>query len=257
MARKQLGKKLRFEVFKRDSFKCQYCGRSAPDVVLEADHVHPVSRGGQNDILNLITSCKDCNAGKSDRALTDNSAVEKQRRQLQDLNERRDQLRMMLKWRRELASINSEAVESVAHEWSMIAKGFGLNELGRQELRKLLQKYGAPETLAAMEIADRYISRKSDGSCDAESVHLAWSKIPAILAMRAKPEAEQQAYYVRGILKNRLRYVDFGKALALIKCAARAGRDMEELKDIARSAQSWSEWLDAMDRMLEGAGAQR
>lgn len=29
--RKQLSKKLRFEVFKRDSFTCQYCGKKSPE----------------------------------------------------------------------------------------------------------------------------------------------------------------------------------------------------------------------------------
>ncbi|OAM26482.1 MULTISPECIES: HNH endonuclease [Eikenella] len=33
--RKSITKKLRFEVLKRDSFTCQYCGKAAPDVVLE------------------------------------------------------------------------------------------------------------------------------------------------------------------------------------------------------------------------------
>jgi 5-methylcytosine-specific restriction endonuclease McrA len=54
--RKQISKKLRFEVFKRDSFKCQYCGNSAPDVILHVDHIEPISKGGDNSILNLITS---------------------------------------------------------------------------------------------------------------------------------------------------------------------------------------------------------
>jgi len=35
--RKPLSKKLRFEVFKRDSFACQYCGAKAPDVLLEVE----------------------------------------------------------------------------------------------------------------------------------------------------------------------------------------------------------------------------
>ena len=43
---------------------CQYCGQSAPDVVLEVDHIVPVAEGGDNDIMNLITSCRDCNRGK-------------------------------------------------------------------------------------------------------------------------------------------------------------------------------------------------
>ena len=56
--RKTLSKKIRFEVFKRDSFTCQYCGRSAPDVILEVSGLNPVANGGDNDIMNLITSCR-------------------------------------------------------------------------------------------------------------------------------------------------------------------------------------------------------
>lgn len=43
--RKTISKKTRFEVFKRDSFTCQYCGRTAPDVILEIDHINPVNNG--------------------------------------------------------------------------------------------------------------------------------------------------------------------------------------------------------------------
>jgi len=45
--RKAIPKKTRFEVFKRDSFTCQHCGRKAPDVVLQVDHLKPVSKGGK------------------------------------------------------------------------------------------------------------------------------------------------------------------------------------------------------------------
>ena len=65
--RKAIPKKVRFEVFKRDKFTCTYCGRKAPDVVLEVDHIIPVAEGGKNDIMNLTTSCRDCNRGKGKR----------------------------------------------------------------------------------------------------------------------------------------------------------------------------------------------
>lgn len=71
MARKSTGKRLRFEVFKRDSFTCQYCGAQPPDVVLVVDHIHPVSAGGDNDPTNLITACEACNQGKADKPLGD------------------------------------------------------------------------------------------------------------------------------------------------------------------------------------------
>lgn len=66
-------KKIRFEVFKRDGFRCAYCGASVedPDVILEVDHIHPKAKGGTDDIDNYITSCKTCNRGKAAVPLSD------------------------------------------------------------------------------------------------------------------------------------------------------------------------------------------
>ena len=61
--------KTRFMVFQRDGFKCQYCGRGADATVLEIDHIFPRSKGGTNNIDNLITSCYECNRGKGDLLL--------------------------------------------------------------------------------------------------------------------------------------------------------------------------------------------
>ncbi len=67
---------LRFDVFMRDDFQCRYCGRSVDDgVVLHADHVIPESKGGPTTLENLVTSCMDCNWGKSDKELRAETAV--------------------------------------------------------------------------------------------------------------------------------------------------------------------------------------
>lgn len=63
-------KRMRFEVFKRDGFTCQYCGRKPPQVTLEPDHVLAVSDGGPDVMENLVTACFDCNRGKSNVPLT-------------------------------------------------------------------------------------------------------------------------------------------------------------------------------------------
>ena len=69
MAR-NLPKKLRFEILKRDQFRCRYCGRGEADgAKLHVDHVIPVLVGGRNDPENLATACADCNLGKSARML--------------------------------------------------------------------------------------------------------------------------------------------------------------------------------------------
>ena len=62
-----ISKNLRFTVLQRDGFRCRYCGRAAPDVVLEVDHLHPRASGGTMRLENLGTACFDCNRGKRDR----------------------------------------------------------------------------------------------------------------------------------------------------------------------------------------------
>ncbi|WP_369799143.1 HNH endonuclease [Eikenella sp. NML03-A-027] len=59
---------------------------AAPDVVLEIDHINPVSNGGDNDIMNLITLCRDCNQGKKHRTLDDHAVIQKQKAMLDELN---------------------------------------------------------------------------------------------------------------------------------------------------------------------------
>lgn len=62
------GLRLRFEILKRDNFKCQYCGRNPTedDCKLQVDHIIPKSKGGSTIRDNLITSCEECNLGKGD-----------------------------------------------------------------------------------------------------------------------------------------------------------------------------------------------
>ena len=65
--RKPISKRLRFEIFRRDNFTCRYCGKHAGEdgAELTIDHVVTVALGGTDDPTNLVTACKDCNAGKS------------------------------------------------------------------------------------------------------------------------------------------------------------------------------------------------
>lgn len=74
--RKPIKKSKRFAVFNRDNHTCQYCGKKAPGVVLEIDHKIPVSKGGDNSMNNLVTSCFDCNRGKSAKILRKPIAVD-------------------------------------------------------------------------------------------------------------------------------------------------------------------------------------
>lgn len=61
--------KLRFSIFSRDQYTCQYCGRRPPEVKLHVDHVISRNDGGSDHPSNLVTACQDCNLGKSSTSL--------------------------------------------------------------------------------------------------------------------------------------------------------------------------------------------
>jgi 5-methylcytosine-specific restriction endonuclease McrA len=70
--------KIRFSVFNRDCFRCVYCGRSSTDddkLVLNLEHMSPAN-GEEIDCElmsedDLVTSCRECNVGKSNTILID------------------------------------------------------------------------------------------------------------------------------------------------------------------------------------------
>jgi len=55
----------RKNILRRDSHRCQYCGRS--DIPLTMDHVMPASRGGEDTWENMVCACVRCNNKKGDR----------------------------------------------------------------------------------------------------------------------------------------------------------------------------------------------
>jgi len=153
--RQGLSKRTRFEVFKRDQFKCQYCGVGAPDVLLVVDHIRAVVDGGGNDLLNLITACVSCNAGKAAVPLTDRTAVKKQLAQIGALADRREQLQMLIEWRDGLAAINEELVVLLVDKVNARLRPFGshLNEVGAARVRGWLQRFGLDSALHGIQSA--------------------------------------------------------------------------------------------------------
>jgi 5-methylcytosine-specific restriction endonuclease McrA len=57
----------RREVFIRDDYTCQYCGKQGGDLTI--DHVVPRSRGGTHAWDNLVSACKPCNHRKGGKSL--------------------------------------------------------------------------------------------------------------------------------------------------------------------------------------------
>lgn len=57
----------RRNLYKRDAFTCQYCGKRMAAEDLSIDHVEPKSRGGKTSWTNCVLACIRCNVRKSNR----------------------------------------------------------------------------------------------------------------------------------------------------------------------------------------------
>lgn len=68
--RRSIPLKIRWEVLKRDNYRCVKCGRSPSSnhtVQLEVDHKDPATKGSLVEADDLQTLCWECNQGKKDR----------------------------------------------------------------------------------------------------------------------------------------------------------------------------------------------
>lgn len=61
----------RVNIYRRDSYICQYCRKKTPRSDLTLDHIIPKSRGGKNIWENIVTCCKPCNTMKGDKLLSE------------------------------------------------------------------------------------------------------------------------------------------------------------------------------------------
>lgn len=238
--RKNISKKVRFEVFKRDSFTCQYCGKSAPDTVLEVDHIIPVSKGGDNDISNLITSCFECNRGKSNKKLTDNQSLKLQKKELDRLNKRREQLEMMSKWRLELLDIEHKEVEEVMNIINTkFNKRLALTSHGINTMSRLIKEYGFNEVVESALIS---FSKYQENE-------VALKKIKIILSLRKKDRenpALKDLFYIRGIIRNRFSYINEHESLMLLEECYELGVPIDIMKKLAIRCDNYSDWKECL-----------
>ena len=153
LPRKPLSKRLRFEVFKRDGFACVYCGISPVGAALHVDHVIAVAAGGSNRPENLVTSCPDCNLGKSSVGL--------ENRKLQTLT--KDSVKRQREHAEQIAAFleNAKAIEAerdrvrgmLASHWQAAVGTLSLEMFDR--LRYLLAQYPIPILMEAISITGR------------------------------------------------------------------------------------------------------
>lgn len=247
--RKNITKKLRFEVFKRDGFTCQYCGRMAPDVVLEIDHINPVANGGDNDIMNLLTSCFDCNRGKGKRKLSDSETIKKQQEQLKELNEKREQLKMMLEWKEELSKFEDEQVDKC--DELLGEYGRSLTEKGRNDFKGWIKKYGFIEVYDCFQISLEQYANDKDGNSYSKAINY----VPKIINSKRKQKENPMLYkhhYIKGILRNRRMLYNENRLYSFLRTECTDEENYDTIKNIACTCRNWTEFWDEVNEIWEG-----
>lgn len=170
-----VSKKVRFDVFKRDGFTCQYCGRTPPAVVLEADHIDPKANGGLDVIHNLITACADCNRGKSSALLT--TIPESLTVRAQGLAEREAQLKAYSKLQKTIKGREDKDIDAVQKAFQALYPSQSFTTQFRESVRHFLQHLPVEVLCDAMNMA---ISRMADAERAASYFcGICWRKIRA------------------------------------------------------------------------------
>ena len=149
--RKQLSKRDRFEVFKRDLFACQYCGATPPRVILHVDHILAVAGGGGNDLDNLATACAECNLGKGAKALA--AVPQPMKERAAEISEREEQLRGYQEILEAKRDRLEEEINRVAQMYEKHEIGYTLTDSARVSVRRFIERLGVHACVDAMEIA--------------------------------------------------------------------------------------------------------
>lgn len=251
--RKSISKRVRFEVFKRDGFTCQYCGGTAPDVILHVDHISPVAGGGNNDLLNLITSCEPCNLGKGARTLDDKTAIAKQRAQLEELNARREQLEMMLEWRQGMSDLDEQQIDAFNNEFEA-ATGCSLNSNGRASVKSWLKRHSLKDLLDGLDasLSTYYKGGAEDADENSRLASQAFDMTVRVLSARSRYADKpymKDLFYARACVRNRL-HCNEQKCIELLERAYLAGAHIDELKDWAKTAHNWTAWHREMESWI-------
>jgi hypothetical protein len=147
-----VSRKDRFTIFKRDLFKCQYCGQMPPAVVLELDHIIPKSKGGKDVIENYITSCFDCNRGKGKHKLTAAPNALLVNSKLSE--EQSAQIKEYIKWTKQLRRQNNALISQVVDVFTTTFPNWIPSEQFKKvSIAQFIKRLPLVDVVDAMELA--------------------------------------------------------------------------------------------------------
>jgi hypothetical protein len=227
--RQKLSKRTRFEVFKRDGFRCQYCGATGTMTTLRCDHIIAVANGGSNEMMNLITACDPCNAGKSQRLCREKELREKL------------QAERAVEEAESAALVKESAGLLPGFQLKPEAAAYGIREVGFEVSIRLLRE----KTAARYPAGARHLT-----SDEANSVLESWHTSVKWYHRNQLDPVGSSLRYTRGILLRKMdtSAVDsprLAKAiLAFLTAAVAIGQTPDQLRRLALDSDSVKDFTD-------------
>lgn len=120
-----ISKRLRFEILRRDNYRCFYC--KTDEKKLTVDHVIPVALGGTDDPTNLVAACGTCNGGKT--SVHPDSPLVAQ--------VERDAMRWQMAWHQAVAEATRDGAER-AKQIAKVKKNYVAAYRGRHDENPIL-----------------------------------------------------------------------------------------------------------------------
>jgi hypothetical protein len=190
--------------------------------------------------------------------------VKKQRKQMELIQERREQLELMLDWKKSLTEFEDEKVTMVSDYWTSMMKPYSLNENGLNSLGKLIKKFPIEDILESIDIANKkYLTFDDEGKTTKESVEEAFNKVGGICALKNMPELKQKMAYIKGICRNRFSYWDNRKGSIILNnyvsalkevgwSDERITEDLEkEVMPKSKEFENWTQWRELLEKWTD------
>jgi hypothetical protein len=183
--------------------------------------------------------------------------IDKQRSQIEELEERRQQIEMMLQWRDELANVQQPVYDTIVERYRTLT-GFVPNELGMIEVRKWVKKFSLDIILESIDDTISKYGIWKDGKITVESWSQAFNWVAKFSASKVKygsgPDLDR-LLYIQGIIRNRVNNRWF-KAIDDLKALADLGYSLQQIEDAAKTLvdeEDFDVWVRQWRRNASGS----
>ena len=251
-----LSPSLRRIILERDEFTCTECGQQVPKVLLYIDKIlSPETEdafAGQPEEDKYTCLCESCYK-QAHGHLQFKAATR--------TAERRQQLEMMVEWRRENRCLASDANAYLIDYINGKIEPYSLTKQGAQTVRKAIRKSNFTTALDAIdETFDHYVTYDKGEDINKASVDEFLSKIGGYLYINSLPPVEKEMYHILNSCKSRFRWWDQQTAKGLVLNYIDALREqgwsedriLEDLKtELLRASneqRNWSQWTDLLEK---------